>query len=220
MRVLRSPSLAPLCLFLSQPSPRQPRSALPHHKCMAITVFVDWLPWGVKIVCGSTEVVYRYSMSGDLLLRLGSAAAVVAVGQAAKSFGLLSQADGQAILKVIFNITLPSGLLSFTQAFLSASPAHEPADRANSAHAADVRLNVLTRESVSRREILSRQLTSLPAAALPAGPHTPLSTHLNLSCAPASGTPPQSSSTASARSAPPPPPSGRSWPSPSCTASP
>lgn len=48
-------------------------------------------------------------MSSELFLRLGSAAAVVAVGQAAKSLGLLSQAEGQAILKVIFNLTLPSG---------------------------------------------------------------------------------------------------------------
>lgn len=54
------------------------------------------------------------SAGPELFLRLASAACIVAIGYAAKSFGLVTQAEGQAVLRVIFNITLPSVLfLSF-----------------------------------------------------------------------------------------------------------
>jgi len=60
----------------------------------------------------------------SVLSRVAVSATLIAVGSLARNAGYVSRADGQALLRLIFSVTLPAVLLSiFATASLSAAPA-------------------------------------------------------------------------------------------------
>lgn len=79
------------------------------------------------LTAGGADLVSRAAprqTMDSVLSRVAVSATLIAVGSLARNSGYVSRADGQALLRLIFSVTLPAVLLSiFATASLSAAPA-------------------------------------------------------------------------------------------------